>query len=151
MRRLRDLGIDITIKEFVQKKAGILLGICVGMQVLFEYGYENNKESGLGFIPGEVKLIKLNNYNLKIPHVGWNNVNFIDNKLSSFNGDYYFTHSFTVYTDEKYITGVVEYGELLTASVSNGLVQGFQFHPEKSGSLGLNLLNHYCSEILHNA
>ncbi len=146
MDRLKCLGMDKTIINFANNKSGVLLGICVGMQVLFDFGYENKKSCGLGVIPGEVAKINGKNDSIRIPHVGWNNVSFLDKELFDFNGDYYFTHSFTAYTEGLFVSGVCEYGDVLTASVSNCLIHVLQFHPEKSVNLGKKMLNHYCTK-----
>lgn len=142
MGRLERLGLDLAIKLYINNNQGSLLGICVGMQVLFDFGYENKKCKGLGLIPGEVKLIESNDSKLHLPHVGWNNVTF-KKDFCKFDGDYYFTHSYCAYTDNKYISGFFEYGKNFTAAVQRGSIIGFQFHPEKSGDLGSRLLTHY--------
>ena len=151
MKRLTDNGMDKSIKNFIKNKSGSLLGICVGMQVLFEFGHENYKVRGLGIIPGEVKKITQKDNSFRLPHVGWNNISFLDKDLQSFNGDYYFTHSFIAHTKDSYVTSTFDYGKVMTASVSKDLVHGFQFHPEKSGTLGSKLLGFYFTKKIINA
>ena len=122
-----------------------LLGICLGMQLLFERSYEFGCFDGLGLIPGEIRPISESiGKGLKIPQIGWNPLIFT-NETPIFSdirdGDcVYFVHSYHAVTAEKYITAKTEYGGLLTASVQNGNVFGCQFHPEKSGRTGLSIL-----------
>lgn len=121
-----------------------ILGICLGMQLLFTKSFEFGEHVGLNLIPGEIRAIsEVVPKNLKIPQMGWNALNFT--KPSKFNGEYvYFVHSFAAFCDEKYITATTDYGAPLTASVQNGNVYGVQYHPEKSGSVGLNILRAFC-------
>jgi len=144
MQRLENFGFIPALSEFIEKEGTKLIGICVGMQVLFEKGYENGEHKGLGFIPGEVSLITPETEGLRVPHVGWNNVVFNETALMDFNGDYYFTHSYQAITESKYVNGIVNYGYEMTASVKKGPVSGFQFHPEKSGLLGNQLISFAC-------
>ncbi len=145
MQRLQKLKLTRALSEFIEKDGKQLVGICVGMQVLFERGYEGGHHQGLGFIPGEVSRITPVNKKLRIPHVGWNSVTFNQAEFLSFNGDYYFTHSYQAFTAPDFVNGIVSYGNDITASVKNGSVLGFQFHPEKSGSLGNKLLRFICT------
>lgn len=143
-KQLFDSGLAEIVKEQSQRKP--LMGICLGMQLLFETGHEFGKHSGLGLIPGEVVAIPENSQ-LKIPHMGWNSLQ-LQKKSPLFaeltEGDaVYFVHSFYAKTEEKYISSVAEYGINLTASVENGQIFGCQFHPEKSGKVGLSILNSF--------
>lgn len=127
-----------------------LLGICLGMQMLFDESYENGRYDGLGLISGSVKPISdVIGEGLKIPHIGWNKLILQgESPLYSHveNGEHvYFVHSYHAVTDEKYIIAKTEYGALLTASVANKNVYGCQFHPEKSGETGLNILKGFCA------
>ncbi len=128
-----------------------LLGICLGMQLLFEKGLEFGEHEGLGLIEGSVVSIKpLVNGN-KIPHIGWNKLCFSENKGELYkytpeNEFVYFVHSFHAECPDKYITARTEYGSMLTASVQKGNVIGAQYHPEKSGDAGLMILKSF-SEI----
>ena len=122
------------------------LGICLGMQLLFEGSYEGVYNKGLGIIPGNVKKLDLDN-NFRIPHVGWNNINFSD-KVKIFEGlsidrNFYFVHSYYADCDKKYIIAETDYGRNITAAVQNDNIIGFQFHPEKSQSNGMILLNNF--------
>lgn len=140
-------GLEEGLREEVEKGKP-LLGICLGMQLLFERGFEEKECKGLGFIPGEVRSIKerIREGN-KIPHIGWNNL-FIKKQSPLFkrikDGDYvYFVHSYSAVMCDDYVTSVTEYGGVLTSSVEKDNVFGFQFHPEKSGSVGLTLLSSF--------
>ena len=145
---LRNTGLDKTVIE-IANNGTPLMGICLGMQLLFEKGLEFGEHNGLGLIPGKVVSIKpLVNGN-KIPHIGWNGLVMTDNKGDIYkytdNGEFvYFVHSFHAECDEKYITARAEYGSLLTASVQKGNVMGAQYHPEKSGDAGLMILKSFC-------
>ncbi len=145
---LRNTGLDKIVVS-VANEGTPLMGICLGMQLLFEKGLEFGEHNGLGLIPGNVVSIKpLVNGN-KIPHIGWNGLVMTENMGDIYkytdNGEFvYFVHSFHAECDEKYITARTEYGSLLTASVQNGNVMGAQYHPEKSGDAGLMILKSFC-------
>ncbi len=126
-----------------------ILGICLGMQLLFTKSYEFGEYEGLNLIPGEVRAIsEIIPESLKIPQMGWNSLSIknLDGVFSkSNNGDYvYFVHSYSARCDEKYITSTTNYGADIVASVQNKNVYGVQFHPEKSGNVGLNILRAFC-------
>ena len=143
MRRLYASGLGSIICEQAQKKP--LLGICLGMQMLFERSYEFEETQGLGLIPGQVRLI--NSGELKIPHMGWNDLTVLHPcALSehSKNGKYvYFVHSYCVHTPDENVSCYTEYGERIPALVHRGFVYGAQFHPEKSGEAGLAMLKNF--------
>ena len=148
-RKLRDSGLDKVIIE--EAKGGKpLLGICLGMQMLFEKSYEYGEHKGLGLIPGAVKPIRPEiSEELKIPHIGWNPLHMTEPEDELFkyisNGDcVYFVHSYYAADCEGYVIATAEYGKELTAAVRNGNVWGAQFHPEKSGKVGLNILKAFC-------
>jgi len=148
INKLRETGLDKVILE--QAKNGKpLLGICLGMQMLFDKSYEYGEYEGLGLIEGSVvpmqnKIPK----NLKIPHIGWNALIFKqESPLFKYikNGDcVYFVHSYYAETKATSLIATTEYGKELTAAVANGNVFGCQFHPEKSGTVGLNILKAFC-------
>ena len=147
--KLRATGLDKVIIE--EAKAGKpLLGICLGMQLLLERSFEYGEHEGLGLIEGEiVPISSVIPSDLKIPHIGWNALKFTENKSPLFKyineGDHvYFVHSFYGANCEKNTIAVSEYGAELTAAVANGNVMGCQFHPEKSGTVGLNILRAFC-------
>lgn len=136
-------GLAETVKEQGTKKP--LLGICVGMQLLFEKGFEFGEHAGLGLLEGEVHPIKISmNKNLKVPHMGWNRLNITKKspilKYVPEHGYVYFVHSYGAITGHDYITSTAEYAMDITASVEKNNIYGCQFHPEKSGEVGLNIL-----------
>ena len=141
---LRDSGLEDTVIELA-KDGKPLLGICLGMQMLFDRDFEDGIHEGLGLIPGEVRPISETiGEGLKIPQIGWNALIFRNpGKLFKYvrQGDYvYFVHSYHATGCESYTTAVTEYGALLTASVEKDNIFGCQFHPEKSGDVGLSIL-----------
>lgn len=147
--KLRASGLDkVVIAE--AKKGKPTLGICLGMQLLFEKGYEYGEHAGLGLIPGEIHPIAdVIPKDLKIPHIGWNALHFGEKKSPLFRyiseGDcVYFVHSYYAKTDKRNVIATAEYGANLTAAAASGNVYGCQFHPEKSGSVGLNILRAFC-------
>ena len=140
MGMLAQSGLAESIAVEAGKKP--LLGICLGMQILFEWGHEFQRVKGLGLIPGEVTRIEAPG--LKIPHMGWSDVK-IENEcpLSAGirEGDrYYYVHSYKAVTEKKYVSVFSEYGEYIPGLVFKDQVFGTQFHPEKSGEIGLKLL-----------
>lgn len=147
--KLRESGLDKVITEEV-KKGKPLLGICLGMQLLFEKSYEFGCHRGLSLIPGEIRPIADTiKGDLKIPHIGWNALSVKDktNPLLKYVNDgdcVYFVHSYYAVTDKKYILADTEYSAPITAAASCGNVYGCQFHPEKSGKVGLNILKAFC-------
>lgn len=126
-----------------------LLGICLGMQLLYDVGFEYGEHKGLGLIKGEVRPISETiEPGLKIPHIGWNALKFTKPDCPLFkyikDGDYvYFVHSFHAVGENT--AAVTEYGGTLTAAAANGNVFGCQFHPEKSGRVGLDILRGFVS------
>ena len=143
-RKLRECGLDTVIKEEAARGKPIL-GICLGMQLLFEKSYEFGEHRGLGLIPGSVvPMAGFIPDQLKIPHIGWNALR-MKNRSPLFRfiseGDcVYFVHSYFAAHCDDYVIADTEYGQWLTAAVQNSNVFGCQFHPEKSGSVGLNIL-----------
>ena len=137
-------GLEDKILSMVEKGKPIM-GICLGMQLLFERDYEDGVYEGLKLIPGEVRSIgEVIPKGLKIPHIGWNRLEFRkETRLFKYihEGDYvYFVHSYHGVGCDEYTTSVTEYGAPLTASVEKDNVFGCQFHPEKSGDVGLSIL-----------
>ncbi len=150
-KKLRESGLDKVVLE--QAKAGKpLLGICLGMQLLFEKSFEYGEHEGLGLIKGEIRPIAdVIPTDLKIPHIGWNALHFGKEKSSLFRylneGDHvYFVHSFYGANCDESVIATAEYGAELTAAVSAGNVFGCQFHPEKSGRVGLAILRAFCEK-----
>ena len=119
-----------------------LLGICLGMQMLFDKSYESGEWDGLGLIPGKVKYIETDPA-LKVPQIGWNSLTIKDDPLFKYtkNGDYvYYVHSYYATECEADTIATSDYGIAITGAVHKGNVWGTQFHPEKSGSVGLGML-----------
>ncbi len=148
-RKLRDSGMAELVKE--QAAAGKpMMGICLGMQLLFDKSYEYGEHAGLGLIPGAVKPIaEVIPAGYKVPHIGWNALTFVGEKSRLFKylnqGDcVYFVHSYYATDCGDAVTATAEYGAPLTASVERDNVYGCQFHPEKSGTVGLSILKAFC-------
>ena len=142
MNNLISYGLVDVIHQVIARGTPFL-GICLGLQLLFEGSEEDPDSKGLGVFPGMVR--KIIAPTLKIPHMGWNSLDFVgENQLfAPFNKDsyVYFVHSYhAVPTDVSLITATVDYGGPVTAAVGRGNIQGVQFHPEKSGTVGLNML-----------
>ena len=147
-KKLADTGLDKTVKELAASGKP-LMGICLGMQMLFNKSFEYGEHEGLGLIPGNVVPMEGRISNeLKIPHIGWNALEFkSDSKLFKYikPGDFvYFVHSYYATDCEDSVTSIAEYGTDITATVEKGNVYGCQFHPEKSGNVGLNILRAFC-------
>ncbi len=150
-QKLRVAKLDTFLLSRVD--AGVpLLGICLGMQMLFEKSYEYGVHDGLGLIPGAVRPIAdVIPKGLKIPQIGWNGLIFPrEHEKSRLYREIeegkcvYFVHSYYADTPDRYISAKTEYGALLTASVERENVYGCQFHPEKSGNVGLKILRAFC-------
>ena len=142
--KLRSTGLDVVLKELAAAGKP-LMGICLGMQMLFEKSYEYGEHEGLGLIPGKViPIADVIPADLKIPHIGWNGLHFQQDSpiFKHVNeGDcVYFVHSFYAADCEGSVVATAEYGAELTAAVAKGNVFGCQFHPEKSGKVGLAIL-----------
>ena len=143
MKNLESTGlIPIILEQISNKKP--LLGICVGLQILFEGSEESPNSKGLGVFKGMVR--RINAPQLKIPHMGWNAVSTHSNLFEGLkeNPYFYFVHSYhAVPEDRSLITATTEYGETLTAAVARDNIYATQFHPEKSGDVGLQLLKNF--------
>lgn len=147
-KKLSDSGMAEVVKREAQSGKPIM-GICLGMQLLFEKSYEYGEHEGLGLIGGSVRPIAdVIDKELKIPHIGWNRL--IVKKQSPLfkylsDGDcVYFVHSYYATDCEDAVTATAEYSAELTASVEKDNVYGCQFHPEKSGDVGLKILKAFC-------
>ena len=143
MKMLKETELIDTIKE--QAKLKPFLGICLGMQLIFSKGYEFEECDGLGLIEGTVELME--EPNLSIPHIGWNKLE-VQNECSLLNGlsenEYvYFVHSYKAHCADENISAFCEYGHKVPAIVFNGNIFGAQFHPEKSGDVGLQILKNF--------
>ncbi len=147
-KKLFDSGLDKVIKEQTAKGKP-LMGICLGMQMLFEKSYEFGEHDGLGLIKGAVVPMKDRiPDSLNIPHIGWNALEKKqDSPILKYVNDgdcVYFVHSFYATDCDENVTSVTDYGIPITASVQSGNIYGCQFHPEKSGKVGLNILRAFC-------
>lgn len=147
--KLRNTGLADVLKEEAATGKPIL-GICLGMQLLLEKSYEYGEHEGLGLIKGEIRPISdVIPKDYKIPHIGWNALNFKGTPSPLFknikNGDFvYFVHSYYGANCSESVIATSEYGTELTAAVASDNVFGCQFHPEKSGEVGLNILRAFC-------
>ncbi len=147
-RKLRQTGLD----AFVCREAAAgkpLLGICLGMQLLFEKSYEYGEHTGLGLLPGEVIPMQGTiAQGLRIPHIGWNGLHIQRPcpilKYTREGDHVYFVHSFYVPGSSETAAAAAEYGASISATVCRDNVYGCQFHPEKSGQVGLNILKAFC-------
>ena len=142
--KLRLSGLDRVLKSHVDAGKP-LMGICLGMQMLFEKSYEYGCHEGLGFIPGSVvPMAGRIPAELKVPHIGWNGLHMKKTSPLFENVQegqcVYFVHSYYADQCDEYVTATAEYGIELTAAVARENVMGCQFHPEKSGSVGLAIL-----------
>lgn len=150
MQKLRDKSLDLVIKEEV-KRGKDIMGICLGMQMLFEKSFEYGEHEGLGLLKGNVVAMEGRlPEELKIPHIGWNRLMKTGNhRLLERTGDnafVYFVHSYYVEGCEDSLIAQTEYGINMTAAVAKDNVMGCQFHPEKSGTAGLDILKAFCGE-----
>jgi glutamine amidotransferase len=143
MEHLKEIGMDEAIKDYA-KSGKYMLGVCLGMQLLFESSEEFGDHKGLSLLEGRVKRFPKNE--LKIPHMGWNKI-FPRDQKDLFRGIedpyLYFVHSFYVETSDKYILGETEYGIKFTSAVRKDNIFGLQPHPEKSHENGLHILKNF--------
>ena len=149
MDKLRSIGLDKTVIEAAA--AGIpLLGICVGMQMLFTKDFEYGEHDGLDLIPGEVRDIReIISPGLKVPEIGWNSLHITKQESKLFDGIkdgayVYFVHSYSAVKCDKDISALTDYSVPITSAVESANVYGTQFHPEKSGAVGLRILENFC-------
>ena len=141
-------GLKDTLNEFVIIKKKPLFGICVGMQMFADVGFEEIKTKGLGWISGSVKKIDNNNNQYKLPHIGWNDLSFtLKSKLFKNvkeKSHVYFVHSYKfIPNNKKFISSKINYSEEIVASVEKENLFGTQFHPEKSDSVGLKIIENF--------
>ncbi len=147
---LDEKGLSDLLPKLAKEKP--LLGICLGFQLLFDRSTEFGNTEGLHLIPGYVDALDDFDGALKIPHMGWNRLTVhqpspILGQVQ--NGDsVYFVHSFRAFTEEKYLVTTTDYGAAVPAMVQNGNVYGCQFHPEKSGELGLSILKAFAERAM---
>ena len=141
-------GLVDTLKDFALVNKKPLLGICVGLQMFADVGYEETETKGLGWISGKVSKIDNQNGKFKLPHIGWNQINILkDSKIFKEvenNSDIYFVHSYEFMpTDNKVISATTDYSTKVVCSVEKENIFGTQFHPEKSDKTGLKIINNF--------
>lgn len=154
MEQLRETSLDSVMKDAAESGKP-LLGICLGMQLLFSRSEEHGQFEGLDILPGSV--VRFTGGDYKVPHMGWNSLQFGKREHPLFagleEGHVYFVHSYHVLPEvQADLLAVTDYGQPVTAIVGRGSVYGMQFHPEKSGELGMSLLRNflaltYCKAI----
>ena len=141
-------GLNDTLNEFVIVNKKPLLGICVGLQMFADVGYEETETKGLGWISGKVSKIDNQNGKFKLPHIGWNQINILkDSKIFKQvenNSHMYFVHSYEFMpTDNKVISATTDYSTKVVCSVEKENIFGTQFHPEKSDKTGLKIIDNF--------
>ncbi len=143
-------GLVDTLNEFTISKKKPLLGICVGLQMFADIGYEETETKGLGWIPGKVSKIYNQNGKYKLPHIGWNQINIVkDSKIYKDienNSHMYFVHSYEFIPEDKnVISATTDYSSNIVCSVEKENIIGTQFHPEKSDKTGLKIIDNFIS------
>jgi glutamine amidotransferase len=143
-------GLVDTLSDFVLTNKKPLLGICVGLQMFADVGYEEEKTKGLGWISGKVSKINNQDGKYKLPHIGWNQINIVkDSKIFKEiknNSHMYFVHSYEfVPEDKNVISATTEYSSKIVCSVEKENIFGTQFHPEKSDKIGLQIIHNFIS------
>ena len=141
-------GLTDTLDEFVINKKKPLFGICVGLQMFADVGYEETETKGLGWISGKVSKIDNKNGKYKLPHIGWNQINIVkDSKIFKDvgnNSHMYFVHSYEFIPEDKdVISATTDYSSKVVCSVEKDNIFGTQFHPEKSDKVGLKIINNF--------
>ena len=141
-------GLTDTLNEFVINKKKPLFGICVGLQMFADVGYEETETKGLGWISGKVSKIDNKNGKYKLPHIGWNQINIVkDSKIFKDvgnNSHMYFVHSYEFIPEDKdVISATTDYSSKIVCSVEKDNIFGTQFHPEKSDKVGLKIINNF--------
>ena len=141
-------GLVDCLNDFVMNKKKPLLGICVGLQMFADVGYEESETKGLGWIPGKVTKIDNQNGKYKLPHIGWNQINLVkESKIFKDIKDkshMYFVHSYEfVPTDKNSISATTDYSSKHVCAVEKENIFGTQFHPEKSDKTGLKIINNF--------
>ncbi len=146
VRALRDGGFDAVVRDAVAADKPVL-GVCLGLQILFERGDEDPDDAGLGVLPGRIRRLP---GDVKVPHMGWNEVTWVtDHVLTRGVPDgtqMYFVHSYAADVDDELTVGVTEYGRPFSAAVARGRLFATQFHPEKSGEPGLAIYEAFVKE-----
>ena len=141
-------GLVESLNEFAIYKKKLLLGICVGLQMFGDIGYEQTETKGLGWIPGKVSKIDNQNGKYKLPHIGWNQINIVKEskifKNIENNSHMYFVHSYEfIPNDKNVISATTDYSSNIVCSVEKENIFGTQFHPEKSDKIGLKIIDNF--------
>ena len=141
-------GLVDTLNEFVMSNKNPLLGICVGLQMFADVGYEETETKGLGWVPGKVSKIDNQDGKYKLPHIGWNQINLVkDSKIFKDienNSHMYFVHSYEFIPEDKnVISSTTDYSSNIVCSVEKENIFGTQFHPEKSDKIGLKIIDNF--------
>ena len=141
-------GLTETLDEFVINKKKPLFGICVGLQMFANVGYEETETKGLGWIPGKVSKIDNKNGKYKLPHIGWNQINIVkDSKIFKDvgnNSHMYFVHSYEFIPEDKdVISATTDFSSKIVCSVEKDNIFGTQFHPDKCDKVGLKIINNF--------
>ena len=141
-------GLIETLNEFVLNKKKPLLGICVGLQMFADIGYEESETKGLSWISGKVSKINNNNGKYKLPHIGWNQINIVKEskifKNIENNTHMYFVHSYEfIPKDKNVISSTTDYSSNIVCSIEKENIFGTQFHPEKSDKFGLQIIENF--------
>ncbi len=159
MKQLEETGLGKFLQEWAKENKP-LLGICLGSQIIFDYSEEGDTKC-LGLIPGSIVHMEMlmanvpDSRNYKIPHMGYNNVTMVNGGCKLFNTldndtDFYFVHSYVIQPDDSsVIRGIADYGIKVPACIQKGNIFAFQFHPEKSGKHGLELLRNFCEATIN--
>jgi len=141
-------GLADTLNEFAISNKKPLLGICVGLQMFADVGYEETETKGLGWVPGKVSKIDNQDGKYKLPHIGWNQINLVkDSKIFKDienNSHMYFVHSYELIPEDKsVISATTDYSSNIVCSIEKENIFGTQFHPEKSDKIGLKIINNF--------
>ena len=141
-------GLNDTLNEFVITNKKPILGICVGLQMFADVGYEETETKGLGWIPGKVSKINNQNGKFKLPHIGWNEINIVkDSKIFKSienNSHMYFVHSYEFIPEDKsVISATTDYSSKIVCAIEKDNLFGTQFHPEKSDKIGLKVIDNF--------
>ena len=145
---IKKIGWDNAIKNFTSNNDKSLFGICVGMQILSTYGFEHGKSKGLNIIAGNVEHLNNQGCNLKLPHIGWNNIKILKKNLITKNlpdeSDFYFVNSYSLKTvNSNELVATTVYDVEFPSIINKQNVFGTQFHPEKSSKAGIQILKNF--------
>ncbi|MDC0522136.1 imidazole glycerol phosphate synthase subunit HisH [Candidatus Pelagibacter sp.] len=148
IEKIKKIGWEKSIKNFSSNKNKSLFGICVGMQILSTYGYEYGKSQGLNIIEGDVEHMDKQGCNLKLPHIGWNNIKIYNNSLITENisneSNFYFVNSYSYkYLNPNRLIATTNYGIEFPSIINKENIFGTQFHPEKSSKAGIQILKNF--------